>query len=93
MVIKKFNRSFGFNSPHLDAKFFQASGVGEATIFRNTSSACCEDRKIESRAFINIDELQKKLEKIIREKVNNTNIKALTGYKLFLSAYQTIINV
>jgi transposase len=50
-------------------------------------------REINRMVFNNIGELQKKLERIIKEKVNNTNIKSLTGYKLFLSAYQTIINV
>lgn len=50
-------------------------------------------KEINRLVFDSIDELQKKLHEIIRKKINNTSIKKLTGYKLFLSAYQTIINV
>lgn len=40
-----------------------------------------------------IEELQTKLYEIINKNFCNEYIKSLTGYKLFLSAYKTIINV
>lgn len=50
-------------------------------------------KEINMLVFNCIEELQAKLYEIIKNKICNEFIKTLTGYKLFLSAYKTIINV
>jgi len=50
-------------------------------------------REISGLVFNTLSKLQKELELIIKKKINKNNIKSLTSYDLFLSAYRTINNV
>ena len=50
-------------------------------------------REISGLVFNTLSKLQKKLELIIKKKINKNSIKSLTAYDLFLSAYLTINNV